>query len=74
MELDRQLYDVTFGVRIRDFLVRVEYPCTKADLVEAVRRGNTPSDIVSAVLRMPDGTFASEQEAISQIPRQTLEA
>ena len=68
MELDTRLYDVTFGVRIRDFLVGVEYPCTKADLVDAVRRG----DIVSAVLRMPVGSFSSEQEAIRQIPRHSV--
>ena len=72
MELDTRLYDVTFGVRIRDFLVGVEYPCTKTDLVDAVRRGNTPSDIVSAVLRMPVGSFSSEQEAIRQIPRHSV--
>ena len=72
VELDKKLYDITFDVRIRDFLHEVDYPCTKTDLVEAVRRGNTPSDIVSAVLRMPDGSFSSEQEAIGRVPRDTL--
>ena len=46
-------------VALAQYLEGVDFPATKGDILIFAREHNAPSDVISALDKMPEGTFHS---------------
>jgi hypothetical protein len=53
------LYERIFRARIADFLHGLAFPATKQAIIQRARHNNTASQIVEALNRLPNQTYAS---------------
>ena len=53
--------------RVRDFVEGVAFSATPAELIAYAERKNTPSEIVSDLLRLPANRYGSLPEVVAAI-------
>ena len=60
-------FERAFRARVVDFVGQVHCPATRAQLVAEAQRGNVPSDVLAALLRLPDRQYASTAEVLAAV-------
>ncbi|MBI2941909.1 MAG: DUF2795 domain-containing protein [Chloroflexi bacterium] len=59
-----------FLSRVLDYVGAAPYPATRDAVLAQAQRGNTPSDVMAALLRLPPRTYETAQEVVAQVESQ----